>query len=217
MNIPANSVENVILLHGLARTGMSMRLLGIRLRRAGFACSYIDYESRRLSLDGSLRAVTDRIARETARVGPVHLVGHSLGGLLSVRIKHARPDLPIARVVQLGSPNLGSGAARKLREVALAQWVFGPVLAELAEDQAMGLQPDPDIAAIAGTGFPAELARHYDVDEPNDGLVAARSAWGRAAKHRGTTRGLHGWLPVSGAVARNVARFLRTGELSNAV
>lgn len=215
--VSQNDVENVILIHGLARTAMSMRLLGIRLRKAGFRCAFIDYESRRLSLDGSLRAVTEKIARETARVGQVHLVGHSLGGLLGARIKLARPDLPIQRVVQLGSPNLGSGAARRLREVALAQWVFGPVLRDLAEDQAEGLEPDADIAAFAGTGFPVALARHYDVEGPNDGLVAARSAWGRAAKHRVMASGLHTWLPLSGAVAEQVVGFLKTGEVKDAL
>lgn len=208
----AKSQETVILIHGLGRTRASMVPVSYRLGQAGFKPALVGYSSTALTL----KQATERVARQIERItkdskGPIHLVGHSLGGLIALRLKREYPNLSIGRVVQLGSPNLGSPVAENLKENGLAAWFFGPVLAELAEDLTISDQRDPDVAAIAGVAAPEGLAKVFGVVGPNDGLVTANSAWGREASVRLAAPTIHTGLPLSRAVADATVAFLKTG------
>lgn len=202
----------VVLIHGLARTQASMRILSMRLGRAGFRTAFARYDSRRMRVDEAVDTVAKQIEKMERR-GPLHLVGHSLGGVVALRVKHDRGDLNVHRVVQLGSPNLGSDAARTLSEMRLAREFFGPVLSELSGDLAQEDAPDPDVMAIAGASMPRWLSQHYGMRGYNDGLVSVRSAWGWAAGKRLRVESIHGWLPLSAEVAEDVVTFLKTGDV----
>ena len=204
-------MTTVAMVHGLARTSVSMRILALRLQRAGFPTADTRYHSTRLTLREATKIVTgqvEKIARNSG--GPVHLVGHSLGGVISLRIKKNRPDL-VHRVVQLGSPNRGSALAEALKDNGLASSFFGPVLAELAEDLSDDWRRDPDVVAFAGTEIPPQLSRVYGILGPNDGMVSVRSAWGREAGVRLTASTFHGGMPLSASVARATIAFLKHG------
>ncbi len=189
-----------------------MRILAMRLRAAGFRAGFASYASRHMRLEESVGTVTRQIERMDLR-GPLHLVGHSLGGVVALRVKYDRPDLRVHRVVQLGSPNRGSAAARTLKDVRLAREFFGPVLSQLAEDPGESGVPDPDVMAIAGAAMPRWLAVRYGMRGLNDGLVSVRSAWGWAAGKRRRVESLHGWLPLSAEVAEDIIAFLDTGDI----
>lgn len=189
-----------------------MRILALRLRVAGFRTGYASYASRHMRLEEAVDTVARQIERMDAH-GPLHLVGHSLGGVVALRVKHDRPDLHVHRVVQLGSPNRGSAAARTLRDLRLAREFFGPVLSQLAEDPGEDGAPDPDVMAVAGAAMPRWLAVRYGMRGLNDGLVSVRSAWGWAAGKRRRVESIHGWLPLSAEVAEDIIAFLKTGDI----
>lgn len=202
-----------MLIHGLGRTQASMLPLSIRLERAGFRTSFAGYKWVNMSLEQGVARVTRQVERVARRHGgPIHLVGHSLGGIIALRLKRERPDLPIHRVVQFGSPNLGSSVAENLKESPIATLFFGPILAELAEDLTTSEERDPDVAAIAGDEFPVGVTKVYGVNEPNDGLVTVSSAWGREAGLRLTAPTIHTGLPLSQSVAKATVEFLKTGH-----
>lgn len=187
--------------------------LSMRLQRAGFRTTFAGYKWINMSLEQG----TERVARQVERVvrrhgGPVHLVGHSLGGIIALHLKRARPDLPIHRIVQFGSPNLGSSVAEALKDNTLVTWFFGPILGQLAEDLTLSDKRDPDVAAIAGDEFPVEVTKVFGVTEPNDGLVTVASAWGREAGLRLTAPTFHTGLPLSRSVAKATVSFLKTGK-----
>ncbi|MFK7943171.1 MAG: esterase/lipase family protein, partial [Paracoccaceae bacterium] len=73
----------VVLVHGLGRSSMSMLPLSWRLGRAGFKCIRVGYPSTRARLVQSVRHVGNQLAR---RDRPLHLVGHSLGGVISAAL-----------------------------------------------------------------------------------------------------------------------------------
>jgi hypothetical protein len=135
--------------------------LKLSLRIAGFDARMHAYDWRR-SVGELATELNTRIARE-ALSGEVHLVGHSLGGVVA-RVALGRQVRPrITRVVQLGSPNHGSYApvlalravyptVRKLAALDrrhsaedLARIVFRtlPSLHELLPDPL--LSPGPDL------------------------------------------------------------------------
>jgi len=70
----------VVFVHGLWMTGVDMYLLRWRVRRCGFVVKQFSYSSIRASVSDNatgLQQFVDRLDADT-----IHLVGHSLGGLL---------------------------------------------------------------------------------------------------------------------------------------
>ena len=195
----------VVLIHGLGRTTASMLPLALRLRRAGFDVKRIGYPSTRLRVAEAVAHVRQRLA-SLAPGRLVDLIGHSLGGLIAVRLLREPGPLRVRRVVQIGSPNLGSAIADRLGVLWPVRRLCGPAVLELRAHRAR-TATDPRIAAIAGTGgfWKGSLAG------PHDGTVALRSAWSGAA-HRAAVPVLHSLLPASARVAALVAAFLRDGR-----
>ena len=200
-------VEGVVLLHGLGRTRLGMQLLARRLDLAGFETESVGYASRRLSLAEATEAVA--VALAARRWDVVHLVGHSLGGVLSAAVATGRPDLPVGRVVMIGAPMRGSELAAWCLRFGLLHVAFGPVLADLAVGRGP-LAPEERIGAIAGTAGNELLGREVGLVGTHDGKVTQRSAWAGAG-HRAAVPVGHMMLPFSQRVAGLTIRFLRDG------
>lgn len=195
----------VVLIHGLGRGAASMLPLAWRLRHAGFSVERLRYPSTRLTIAGAVEHVRAGLHRIAAG-RRLDLVGHSLGGLIALRLLRDPCGLGIRRVVQLGSPNRGSVMADRLGALWLVRRLCGPAVEELcAHHRRTAL--DGRVAAIAGTGG----LRRDRRAQPHDGTVTVRSAWSGAA-HRAHVPVLHAFLPASARVARLVAAFLRDGR-----
>jgi hypothetical protein len=116
-----------MLLHGMARTANSMKPLAKDLRRAGYRISNIAYPTRPYDIDG----LVDRYVRPAvAACGndrPVHVVTHSLGGILIRRFMQDGELPPDSRIVMLAPPNRGSEVADHVRHWPLYRWMMGRV------------------------------------------------------------------------------------------
>lgn len=112
----------VILIHGLYETTWYMKILANRLFVQGFDPHLFRY----YSLKDPMARHSERLAqfideRGIASGDGVHLVGHSLGGLVIRQFLHdnhhkAQP-VPIGRVVTLGTPHLGSTVAHYVKRL----------------------------------------------------------------------------------------------------
>lgn len=171
----------VVLLHGLARTADSMARLGERLAADGHAVVTADYPSRRFPVR-TLAAMTVPPALDACRARgarELHVVTHSLGGILLRQhlAEHAEPDL--GRVVLLAPPNRGSEVADALGDVPGYRLLNGPAGLEL------GTGPDAlperlgpttaDVAVITGTTS-INLILSLWLPNPDDGKVSVASA-----------------------------------------
>ncbi|MBB4657782.1 esterase/lipase family protein [Parvularcula dongshanensis] len=217
--------EGAILIHGLGLSvqGASMRPLALRLRRAGYAVTCLDYPSSRMSLDDAVRHLAPYVRSAGERWDRVHLVGHSLGGLLAVRLHEALPEEKQGRVVQIGSPNLGSPLATVALRLTPIRAALGPALGELQHARPRHALWDkrPGVGAIAGrTGWgpAARLPASWreGLEGETDGKVTVASALA-GADGRAVIPVGHAFLPASRRVADAVIAYLRDGAFPAAI
>ncbi len=203
--------EHVILLHGLWMRGFALSMLHRRLIEAGFRVHRFDY----LSVAATQQRILDRLqARMTAlatEADAVHLVGHSLGGLLALRAC-LDGELPPGRIVCLGSPLKGSAAAR-----GFAAWGRGGEVLlghnrELLEQGFECWEGGREVGMIAGCtplGLGAMLG-HFSGE--HDGTVAVEETRLSGLTAHCVVEVNHTGLLFSAEVAQRVARFLRQGH-----
>lgn len=120
--------ETVILLHGMGRLRLAMALLATRLRKQGFVTVNVGYPSthktiERLSEQYLAPAIDKCKAKGAERI---HLVTHSLGGIIARYYlqDHRLPEG--SRIVMLSPPNKGSEVVDALKSRWLYQLVTGP-------------------------------------------------------------------------------------------
>jgi pimeloyl-ACP methyl ester carboxylesterase len=207
--------DHVILLHGLWMRGFALSMLHRRLMEAGFRVHRFDY----LSVAATQQRILERLrARMAELAGPsdtVHLVGHSLGGLLALRAcLDGTP--PPGRIVCLGSPLKGSAAAR-----GFAAWGRGGEVLlghnrELLEQGFERWDGAREVGVIAGRlplGLGAVLG-HFAGE--HDGTVAVAETRLPGLTDHCVVEVSHTGLLFSPEVARRVAEFLRHGRFPGA-
>lgn len=202
--------EKVVLVHGLWVHGIAMSLMRRRLERGGYRVFAYSYPSVRLTFAENVA----RLARYCHDVGALrsHFVGHSLGGLIVLRMLERAPGIAPGRVVLAGVPVGGSEAARRL-----ARWPGGPAalgrsMAEWMEAKQAVFAVNCEIGVIAGR-MPVGAGRIVapDLPEPNDGAVSVGETDFPEARDRVVLNVSHSGMLVSRAVAHQITAFLRDG------
>jgi pimeloyl-ACP methyl ester carboxylesterase len=165
----------VILVHGLARTPLSLVGLARDLRRSGHQTELVAYSGALESYAGIVARVRRRLEAAAAGAAPYAVVGHSLGGLI-VRAALDRwpPRRALPRhLIMLGTPNRLPRLARRFHRWWPYRLVNGQCGQLLAEPTFFAGLPRPPVptTVIAGTkGWPRALSLFGDV--PNDGVIA---------------------------------------------
>lgn len=114
----------VVLVHGIRTSATMWRAQVAHLQRQGVVVHAIDLPGHgsRMDEEWSLEeafATIDRAIRSAATAGPVLLVGHSMGGLLSLALL-ARDDAPlVAGFIAVGATALPRGAGLRLYRLLL--------------------------------------------------------------------------------------------------
>ncbi|MCG6117047.1 MAG: alpha/beta fold hydrolase [Aquimonas sp.] len=201
----------VLLLHGLWLRGATLIPLRSRLRAAGFEAQCFDYRSVFAPMREHLARLERRI-REWPGEGPVHLLGHSMGGLLAIECARAHPELPIGRILCLGSPLTGSLGAAALAERGPLGRVLGRAV-HLLRQGALPLPEGFEIGVIAGT-LPLGLGHWFSrFDGAHDGTVSVAETRAPGLHAHLEVRTSHSGLILSRAVAVQAAQFMREGRL----
>jgi pimeloyl-ACP methyl ester carboxylesterase len=202
--------ETVVLVHGIWMLGFELLLLARRLRRAGYHTRVFHYRSLR-------RPLTDNAQRLAAFVraqgpGRVHLVGHSLGGLVILQALEDNPGLIDGHVVLLGSPVNGSVIARRVHRFRVLRWAVGRAVPALLHGGPRW-QGTPALAMIAGTRAFGVGTFLGGFDGANDGTVAVAETLLPGVSDSARMHSSHFGLVVSPRVARATRDFLQQGRL----
>ena len=208
--------RDVVFVHGIWMPGAVMARMKQYLEHDhGFRGHLFSYASIRGTLDENAELLADFIRDLDLR--ETHLVGHSLGGVVSLRMLALNDEAPAGRVVCLGSPLCGCRAATSISQHSWGSSVLGKalvagVLDEAASEWAAPLTSTREIGIIAGTR-PLGLGRLVTrFDEECDGTVAVSETRLPGAKAHLCMPVTHMGMTVSHDVADQVAAFLQRGE-----
>ena len=202
--------ERVVLLHGLWMRGFAMGLLQHRLAEADFMVERFDY----LSVgESGPKALIERLRQrlmpsEEAEV--VHIVGHSLGGLLALRACENDAGLAPGRIVCMGSPLLGSAAARGFAQLG-GEALLGPYRGLLEQGFEAWAGPR-ELGVIAGRmrlGLGAVVGQ---LQGEHDGSVAIAETLLPGLTAHCVVEASHTGLIMSADAARQAVQFLRHGQ-----
>ncbi|MCX7058515.1 MAG: alpha/beta fold hydrolase [Proteobacteria bacterium] len=204
--------RSVVFVHGLWMTGMEATLFRHRLAPHGYAVRQFHYHSLSAAADTVLDALRAEVLAQPA---PVHLIGHSLGGLIVLRLLERHPDLPVGRVVLLGAPVNGSQAAQGFMRLPGAPWLFGPMAGEeLLAAAPRAWRHPAALGVIAGTHSLGLGRLVGSLSGPNDGTVAVEEARLDGATDTLLLPVSHVGLLLSEAVIEATACFLQHGAFS---
>ncbi|MEX2124505.1 MAG: alpha/beta hydrolase [Woeseia sp.] len=208
--------DDVVFVHGIWMPGGVMAYLRQHLEREyGFRGHLFSYASVRGTLDENAALLADFAAGLDSAT--VHLVGHSLGGVVSLRMLTLYDDAPPGRVVCLGSPLCGCVAASSVSRYRWGSSVLGKALVAGVLDEAASQWAGPvtlqrEVGVIAGTramGF-GRLITTFDED--CDGTVTVSETRLPGAKDHLTMPVTHMGMVMSRNVADQTAAFLLRGE-----
>jgi pimeloyl-ACP methyl ester carboxylesterase len=208
---PAPDAAPVILVHGLWMGGWMLTPLRLHLRAQGFDARPFAYASMRQSLADNARRLADFAL--SLGVPRLHFVGHSLGGMIVWRTLLDHAHLPAGRAVLLGSPVLGSHAARRFADHAIGQTLLGRSMRELTQGEAPAAAAPRETGVIAGSlGIGLGQIVAPDLPAPHDGVVAVSETRVPGAADQIVLPLTHTTLVIAGSAARQAGHFLRHGR-----
>jgi pimeloyl-ACP methyl ester carboxylesterase len=212
----------LVYVHGLWLNGWESVLLRGRLARE-MACetSVFCYPSVGADIAANALALGQFLEGLSADI--LHLVAHSLGGLVVLELFEnvlsadgsfpGGQALPPGRIVFLGSPVQGSSAAQHLARLPFGKSIMGLTANEvLVAPRERQWNRARELGVIAGS-LPLGLGRLMGpLDGPNDGTVLVEETRLPGATEHLTLRTSHSALMYSAEVARQAAAFLRHGH-----
>jgi pimeloyl-ACP methyl ester carboxylesterase len=191
--------------------GAVMQWMARRIARAGYEVHCYSYPSVRMSLAENARRLTAFCQTLDAR--PLHLAGHSLGGLLIARMLDEPHRLAVGRVVLMGTPFVDSFAARRLCRVRIGCVAVGASVGEWL----LGARPESlahyDIGVIAGNrGVGLGVMIAPDLPSPHDGTVSVAETHVPGERDHLVLAVNHTQMVISNEVAHQTCAFLRRGN-----
>ncbi len=206
-------MEAVILIHGLWMRGIVLLPQQRWLTKRGYAARRFSYPSMRRGLNENAEALS-RFVASTGNA-KVHLVAHSLGGIVALSMLAHYRDSRIRRVVLMGPPCMGCySALYLLRRPGLAP-IVGRSLKEWLTSERPQLPEDVEIGVLSGSRSLGLGRLIPGLPRPNDGVISVMETRLPEARDFITLPVSHSQMLVSRACADQVDAFLRTGSFAH--
>ena len=187
-----------------------MAVLARRLRSRGFTPVVFDYRPGSSRLADHARDLGAFMRHQDA---DAHLLGHSLGGLLILRMLRDEGDSIGRRIVLLGSPLNGSQVVARARRLPGAVRLLGNVAQDL-ETGFGTIAPAATVGMIAGCRSLGLGRLLGSMVGPGDGTVAVAETRADGLTDHLVLPVSHSGLLYSRQVAAAAANFLRHGRFA---
>jgi len=186
-------LECVVLLHGLARTDLSMNALERSLVQSGYYTVNHHYPSRQKTIQKLASEVPLALKNCPKKTTKVHFVTHSMGGIVLRQYVQNHLIAALDRVVMLGPPNKGSEVVDRLSDYHFFKLLNGPAglqlnTASTSVPNSIGAWPTEagELGVIAGKQS-INLFLSYLIPNQDDGKVSIESTklegYARSSNH----------------------------------
>lgn len=195
-------MDYIVLLHGLGRTSLSMKLLASRLSKQGYNTININYSSRKHKIEYLADYLKKQLQKNCQEKNKkINFVTHSMGGII-VRYFLANNKLKkLNRVIMLAPPNQGSELATIISKNKVARHIMGPALEQLKADPKsfINLIKDPnyEIGIITGKYDKKVSIKEAQLKNMKDFLVVPK---------------FHSFIMNSKKVTSAITNFLQNGN-----
>ncbi len=215
-----SSTEAVLLLHGIFRAKDAFGPMTRSLRTEGFQAWSVNYPSTRQSLADHAEGV-ERLLNSLEGIEKIHLVTHSMGGLLArlllARNAEWRQRIEVQRLVMIATPNQGAEIADMLQPLAATALIGGPSMQDLTTESVRKMpKPDVPFGIVAGVkgdgaGFNPLLSGEDDM------TVALEETFLDGAEDELFVKAIHTFVMSHPDVITGTIRYLRTGCFTEAI
>jgi pimeloyl-ACP methyl ester carboxylesterase len=213
---PAGHRATIVFIHGAIVRGWEMALLGRRLTQLGYRVRQFRYRSMMKGLDENVRRFKSFLNATEGDV--LHVVGHSMGGVLTRLVFERDPDPRPGRLIAIGSPLVDCWIGHRFLRLHphLGRLMIGRTVADH-----IGRPRDPvwhgarDFGVLAGT-YPVGIGAIFQtLPRPSDGVVLLEETRLQGLRDHATYRLNHFGLLLSRRCTADIARFLATGAFAH--
>lgn len=211
----------VVLLHGIARTSLSMRAIEKSLLKEGYDVLNIHYPSRSHSIEALAEGVYQKLIAVPLFLSlTLYFVTHSMGGLVVRALLAKHPLANVKRVVMLGPPNQGSEVADFVKNVPPLKAFYGPALKEMTTDymsaHPLGSLPsDCQVGIIAGN-FSIDPFCYFILPAGHDGKVTIKNSKLAGMTDHIVLATSHSFMMYNKEVIKQIRHFLAEGHFLHA-
>ena len=192
--------------------GVDMMLLERRFEHAGYVARRFRYPSTHKTVMQNAEFLADFI--DSLDTSNIHLICHSLGGLVVRQYLDRWQSRPLGKTVMLGTPNQSSSAAKKLATLPGGKLLMGRSL----EDGLLGPLPawpeQQPLGVIAGDYRFGLGTLIPDIPQPNDGTVSVEETRLAGMHDHIVIHASHFGLLLSQQVFKQALHFIRYGSFN---